>query len=174
MACDVAKIGDVLIGSGFPLAVIAGPCVIESRGHTIELAGAIKKITDRLSIPFIFKASFDKANRSSVHSFRGPGIEAGLAILAEVREKLGVPVLSDIHEAGQAEAAGAVLDCLQIPASAAWPIFATWTTTVGAICSSSTMTMARRGAGRAAPSAIWVKTVERTRPTAPAFAPSDT
>ncbi len=116
MGCDVARIGDVRIGSGCPLAVIAGPCVIESRGHTLELAGAIKQITDRLKIPLIFKASFDKANRSSVHSFRGPGIEAGLAILAEVREKIAVPVLSDIHEVSQAEAAGAVLDCLQIPA----------------------------------------------------------
>ena len=116
MGCDVARIGDVRIGSGCPLALIAGPCVIESRGHTLKLAGAIKKITDQLTIPLIFKASFDKANRSSVHSFRGPGIEAGLAILAEVREKIGVPVLSDIHEASQAAAAGAVLDCIQIPA----------------------------------------------------------
>jgi 2-dehydro-3-deoxyphosphooctonate aldolase (KDO 8-P synthase) len=116
MGCDAARIGDVRIGSGHPLAVIAGPCVIESRGHTLELAGAIKQITDRLAIPFIFKASFDKANRSSVHSFRGPGIEAGLAILAEVRKKIGVPVLSDIHEPSQAAVAGAVLDCLQIPA----------------------------------------------------------
>lgn len=111
-----AKIGRIEIGSGAPLALIAGPCVIESREHTLFLAGAIRDICTALKFPFVFKASFDKANRSSVKSFRGPGIDEGLNVLGAVRKQLDVPVLSDIHEAGQAKPAGEVLDCLQIPA----------------------------------------------------------
>ncbi len=111
-----ANIGPVQIGREFTLPLIAGPCVIESRDHTLKLAEAIKGICAEHHIPLIFKASFDKANRSSVKSFRGPGIDAGLAILSEVRSQLDVPVVSDIHLPEQAAAAGEVLDCLQIPA----------------------------------------------------------
>ncbi|MCK4660228.1 MAG: 3-deoxy-8-phosphooctulonate synthase [Phycisphaerae bacterium] len=111
-----ASIGSVSIGSGFPLAVIAGPCVIESREHTLQMADALAKIARRLEVPFVFKASFDKANRSSIESFRGPGLSAGLAILNEVRRELDVPVLTDIHLPGQADDIGAVVDCVQVPA----------------------------------------------------------
>jgi len=111
-----ARIADVEFGSGKPLAVIAGPCVIESQSHSLELAEALRDICARLSVPFVFKASFDKANRSSVHSERGPGLRQGLDVLRIVRRELGVPVLSDIHLPDQAGAAGEVLDCVQIPA----------------------------------------------------------
>ncbi|MEE9295472.1 MAG: 3-deoxy-8-phosphooctulonate synthase [Phycisphaerae bacterium] len=112
----VVAIADLAIGAGQPLGLIAGPCVIESRDHTLRLAGAIARTCRSLDMPFVFKASFDKANRSSIDSFRGPGLSAGLAILAEVKRELGIPVLSDIHEPNQAEPAGRVLDCIQIPA----------------------------------------------------------
>ena len=98
------------------LFLIAGPCVIESRDHVLFMAEQLKSITSARGIPFIFKSSYDKANRSSVHSFRGPGLEEGLDVLREVRERVGVPVLSDIHEPCQAEEAARVLDVLQIPA----------------------------------------------------------
>ena len=111
-----ASIKDVRFGGGAPLAVIAGPCVIESEEHTLRLARELARACARLEIPFVFKASFDKANRSSIHSFRGPGLEEGLRILARVRREVEVPVLSDIHEPAQAEAAGEVLDALQVPA----------------------------------------------------------
>jgi len=113
---EIAQIGSVVFGNGRPLALIAGPCVIESEDHTLQLAGAIRQICDSLHLPFVFKASFDKANRSSIDSFRGPGLEKGLAILGKVRRGIGVPVLSDIHEPRQATAAQEVLDCIQIPA----------------------------------------------------------
>lgn len=116
VTCATAHIGSVRIGEGNPLAVIAGPCVIESLEHTLRLAEALRDICARCAAPFVFKASFDKANRSSIHSFRGPGLEEGLSVLGQVRRKVGVPVLSDIHEAAQARPAGEVLDCLQIPA----------------------------------------------------------
>lgn len=112
----VAHIADIPFGQGHPLALIAGPCVIESREHTMRMAEGLKRACREVGVPFIFKASFDKANRSSIHSYRGPGLESGLAILAEVRREIGVPVLSDIHESAQAEPAGKILDCLQIPA----------------------------------------------------------
>ncbi len=111
-----AQIGRVKIGGGAPLALIAGPCVIESEAHTLKLAEAIRDICTALKMPLVFKASFDKANRSSIQSFRGPGPKEGLRILGLVRKQLGVPLLSDIHEPQQASAAGEVLDCLQIPA----------------------------------------------------------
>jgi len=98
------------------LFLIAGPCVIESRDHVLFMASELKKITSARGVPFVFKASYDKANRTSVKSFRGPGLQEGMDILREVREKAGVPVLSDIHEPSQAEAAGKILDILQIPA----------------------------------------------------------
>lgn len=108
--------GPVRIGPGKPLAFIGGPCVIESRDHTLRLASAIREICAERKLPFIFKASFDKANRSSIDSFRGAGIEAGLAILSDVRRELDVPVLSDMHSPEQAARCGEVLDCIQIPA----------------------------------------------------------
>jgi 2-dehydro-3-deoxyphosphooctonate aldolase (KDO 8-P synthase) len=98
------------------LFLIAGPCVIESRDHTFFMARELKRITVEHGIAFIFKASFDKANRTSIKSFRGPGMEEGLDILADVRKKLAVAVLSDVHDPAQAAAAGDVLDILQIPA----------------------------------------------------------
>jgi len=96
--------------------LIAGPCVIESRDLAIQVAEQVKEITDHLGIRYVFKASFDKANRSSGGSFRGPGMENGLAVLAEVKEQLGLPVLTDIHESHQAAPVAEVVDVLQIPA----------------------------------------------------------
>jgi len=111
-----AAIGPHALGTGSPLLLIAGPCVLESREHALRLAEEIATIASRVGLPYVFKASFDKANRTSIRSFRGPGLEDGLAMLARVKEKLGLAVLSDIHEPAQAEPAGKVLDCLQIPA----------------------------------------------------------
>ena len=99
-----------------PLTLIAGPCVLETRELALEIAGSLAAICRRLGIRYVFKASYDKANRSSGSSFRGPGLEEGLAILAAVRDQVGVPVLTDIHESHQAAAAAAVVDVLQIPA----------------------------------------------------------
>lgn len=96
--------------------LIGGPCVIESADHARHMATEIREVTDRLGIPYIFKASYDKANRTSIRSFRGPGLEDGLEVLASVRHDIGVPVLSDVHEVSQVVAAGEVLDVLQIPA----------------------------------------------------------
>jgi 2-dehydro-3-deoxyphosphooctonate aldolase (KDO 8-P synthase) len=98
------------------LVLIAGPCVIESEDHPLELGRAIAEIAARAGVPYVFKASFDKANRTSLASFRGPGLEAGLRALRRVRDELGVPVLTDIHEPDQAAAAAEVCDVLQIPA----------------------------------------------------------
>src|SRR5690606_27370376 len=103
-AQHTARIRDITIGANQPLALIAGPCVIESPEHTLRLAERIAAVARRLELPYVFKASFDKANRSSVHSFRGPGLERGLETLASVRERVGVPVLSDVHEPGQCAA----------------------------------------------------------------------
>ncbi len=104
------------VGLDKPFFLIAGPCAIESRELALETAAELKAITSELGIPFIYKSSFDKANRSSGKSFRGPGMEEGLKILAEVREKIGVPVLTDIHDESQIEAVAAVVDVLQTPA----------------------------------------------------------
>lgn len=98
------------------LFLIAGPCVIESRDHVLFIASELRKITANCGVQFVFKASYDKANRTSIKSFRGAGLHEGLNILREVREKIGVPILSDIHEPSHAESAGKVLDILQIPA----------------------------------------------------------
>jgi len=108
-------IADFTLGEG-RLAFIAGPCVIESKTLTLEVAYALKAYAVELQVPLIFKASFDKANRTSVTSFRGPGLNQGLEILAQVKEEVGLPVLSDIHETTQAIPAAQVLDVLQIPA----------------------------------------------------------
>lgn len=104
------------VGLDQPFFLIAGPCVIESREMALDTAAELKAITDSLGIPFIYKSSFDKANRSSGKSFRGPGMESGLAILAEVREKIGVPVLTDVHDEREIQAVSAVVDVLQTPA----------------------------------------------------------
>ncbi len=111
-----ARLGPIAVGGGNRLLLIAGPCVIESRDHCLMLAERIAAVARRLSLPYVFKASFDKANRSSAESFRGPGLDAGLSILRDVRDAVGVPVLSDVHEPAQAAPASAVLDALQVPA----------------------------------------------------------
>jgi 2-dehydro-3-deoxyphosphooctonate aldolase (KDO 8-P synthase) len=105
-----------VIGGGAPLVLIAGPCVIEDRDLVLKTALRLKETTAELGIPFIFKASYDKANRSSVKSFRGPGLKDGLAILAEVKEKYKIPVLSDVHRFEEIPEAAAVLDIVQVPA----------------------------------------------------------
>ena len=97
MRSKLIKIGDVEVGAGRPLAVIAGPCVIESRDSALEHAARLKEAADRVGVPFIFKSSYDKANRSSVTSYRGPGLAKGLEILAEVKNNVGVAILSDVH-----------------------------------------------------------------------------
>lgn len=112
----VVKVGQVEIGAGKPLALLAGPCVIEGMERSLKIGRAVKDIADRLGIPYIFKASFDKANRSSYAGFRGPGIKEGLKILGEIKNELNVPIVSDIHCASQVEEAARVLDLLQIPA----------------------------------------------------------
>jgi 2-dehydro-3-deoxyphosphooctonate aldolase (KDO 8-P synthase) len=104
------------MGPGAPLVFIGGPCVIESDAHALELAHAIKAIAQAAGVSYVFKASFDKANRTSIASFRGPGLDEGLRTLARVKEEAGVPVLTDIHEPWQAEPVAAVVDILQIPA----------------------------------------------------------
>jgi len=108
--------GGVRIGGGAPLALIAGPCVIESEANTLEAAERLKRIAADLSIALIFKSSYDKANRSSVTSFRGPGITAGLRVLSRVKQELGLPVLSDVHRFEEIAPAAEVLDVIQIPA----------------------------------------------------------
>ncbi len=110
------SVGSVRFGGDAPLALIAGPCVIESREHAMGHAESIAEICRDLDVPLVFKSSFDKANRTSGAAFRGPGIDEGLAILAEIRTELGVPVLTDVHDAGQCAIVGEVVDCLQIPA----------------------------------------------------------
>ena len=113
---NTVNIGSITVGGKQPLALIAGPCVIEGYERSLKIGKAIKAIADRLGVPYIFKASFDKANRSSYASFRGPGLEDGLAILKQIKQELGVPVVSDIHDVAQVEPASEVLDILQIPA----------------------------------------------------------
>jgi 2-dehydro-3-deoxyphosphooctonate aldolase (KDO 8-P synthase) len=108
------QIGPVAVGG--PLFLIAGPCVIESEEHALKMADAIRAITGKLSIPFIFKASYDKANRTSLNSFRGPGRQEGLRILEKVKQQIKVPVLTDVHEAADVEAVAAAVDVVQIPA----------------------------------------------------------
>src|SRR6202046_3316032 len=104
------------VGPDRPFFLIAGPCVIESEGLVMDVAGRLKEMTAALKIPFIFKASFDKANRSSRSSFRGPGLESGLKVLARVRDQIGVPVLTDVHEDTPLDEVAAVVDVLQTPA----------------------------------------------------------
>lgn len=110
------QIRDLAVGGNRPLALIAGPCAIESLAICQEVAGYLKELTAKLNIPYIFKASYDKANRSSVHSARGPGLGEGLAVLAQIKKEFQLPVISDIHSIEQAAPAGEVLDIIQIPA----------------------------------------------------------
>jgi 2-dehydro-3-deoxyphosphooctonate aldolase (KDO 8-P synthase) len=109
-------LGSLRLGSGNPLFVIAGPCVIESETHAMKIAEAAARFASDVGVPYIFKASYDKANRSSVKSFRGPGLSEGLRILAKIKSALSVPILTDIHESTQAAPAAEVADILQIPA----------------------------------------------------------
>lgn len=112
----IVKIGNIEIGNNNPFVLIAGPCVIETKKICLDIAGRLKELCQRLDIQLIFKTSFDKANRSSVGSYRGPGIDRGLDILSEIREKYRLPILSDIHRIAEIEKASKVLDVMQIPA----------------------------------------------------------
>jgi 2-dehydro-3-deoxyphosphooctonate aldolase (KDO 8-P synthase) len=110
------SIGTFAVGGGNPIALIAGPCVIESPGHAVDLALALKGIATKCGVPLVFKASYDKANRTSGTSFRGPGLESGLRTLADVKARTGLPILTDIHEPSHAQPVAEVADVLQIPA----------------------------------------------------------
>ena len=116
MAPKIVSVGKLQIGGDLPLAVIAGPCVIESRESALRHAAALKERAERAGVGYIFKSSYDKANRSSLDSFRGPGLEKGLEILAAVKADIGVPILTDVHEIDQVAAAKDVADVLQVPA----------------------------------------------------------
>ena len=110
------RLADFEVGGDQPFFLIAGPCVIESEGMVLDIAGQMKEITEALGIPYVFKASFDKANRTSIDSYRGPGIEQGLAILEQVKRQFGLPVLTDVHEDTPLNEVAAVVDVLQTPA----------------------------------------------------------
>ncbi len=110
------ELGEVAFGRGRPFVLMAGPCVIESHDHALELAARLVDITRRVAVPLVFKASFDKANRTSGRSFRGPGMAAGLRTLGAIKERFHLPLVTDIHEAGQASPVAEVVDILQIPA----------------------------------------------------------
>jgi 2-dehydro-3-deoxyphosphooctonate aldolase (KDO 8-P synthase) len=116
MPINPVPIGSYLCGTGQPLLFICGPCVIESESLVLEVAKRLAEIREQLGVPIVFKSSFDKANRTSYHSYRGPGLNAGLEILARVKEVTGLPLLTDVHEPQQAEPAAGVCDVLQIPA----------------------------------------------------------
>jgi len=110
------KIGKAVMGGGEPFVLIAGPCVIEDEEQTMAIARDLKKLTEKLGIFFIFKASYDKANRTSLDAYRGPGFEEGLEILKKIKDKLGIPVLSDVHRFEEIEKAADILDVIQVPA----------------------------------------------------------
>ena len=116
MAQSPISIGNTVLCGGKQFFLIAGPCVIESDAHVLHMAREINAIAKRLGVPYVFKASFDKANRTSVHSYRGPGLEKGLAALRRVKDETGLPILTDIHEAAQAAPVAQVCDVIQIPA----------------------------------------------------------
>jgi 2-dehydro-3-deoxyphosphooctonate aldolase (KDO 8-P synthase) len=109
------KVGTITVGTK-PFVFIGGPCVIEGLDITLRIAESLQYITNKLSLPFIFKSSYDKANRTSINSFRGPGIKEGLRVLGAVKDRLGVPVLTDVHSAEEAKVAASVVDVLQVPA----------------------------------------------------------
>ena len=110
------KIHNINMGNDLPFVLIAGPCVLESRAHALEMSAAIKEITDKLNIPFIYKTSFDKANRTSINGVRGVGLKESMPILAEIREKMGCPIVTDVHSSEQCSPVAEVADILQIPA----------------------------------------------------------
>jgi 2-dehydro-3-deoxyphosphooctonate aldolase (KDO 8-P synthase) len=116
MATREVHVNSVTIGGDLPVVLVAGPCVIEGEEVTLRIAKGIKEITSRVGMGLIFKSSYDKANRSSIHSYRGPGLEEGLRILGRVKEELGLSVLSDVHRFEEIEKASALLDVIQIPA----------------------------------------------------------
>jgi 2-dehydro-3-deoxyphosphooctonate aldolase (KDO 8-P synthase) len=130
----IVAAGAVRFGNRLPLALIAGPCMLESRGHALEMAGALKEIAARLGIGLVYKTSFDKANRTSATSARGLGLDRALAVLEEIRARLDVPVLTDVHESGQCAEVAAVVDVLQIPAF---------------LCRQTDLLLAAAGTGRA-------------------------
>ena len=113
---EVVLNDEIKFGAGNPFVLLSGPCVIESEEHAVRMAKKIKKITDELGIPYVFKSSYDKANRSSIDSYRGPGLERGLEILKRVKDEVGVPILTDVHTQRQAKIAAEVVDIIQIPA----------------------------------------------------------
>ena len=110
------RIGSVTIGAGAPLALIGGPCAIENEKHALMMAERLQRVTADAGVPFIYKSSYDKANRSSIHSYRGPGLTEGLRILQKVKDETGLPVLSDVHDVTEVAPAAQVLDVLQVPA----------------------------------------------------------
>jgi len=116
MRAKAIRVEDLEIGAGKPLVLIAGPCVIEGRESALRHASFLKQVTDRVGIPFIYKSSYDKANRTSLESYRGPGIKKGLKILAEVKKEIGAPILTDVHEKEDVDRVKGVADVLQIPA----------------------------------------------------------
>ena len=112
----IVNVGPYKVGPGQPMLLFAGPCVLEGYEHSLAIGQEVKRICEKLGMPYVFKASYDKANRSSHTSFRGPGLEEGLKQLAAIKKELGVPVISDVHETIQVEKAAEVLDVMQIPA----------------------------------------------------------
>jgi 2-dehydro-3-deoxyphosphooctonate aldolase (KDO 8-P synthase) len=116
MTQQVVAVGDIRIANNLPLVLLAGPCVIEGEDFTLRTAEVIAEIAARIGVPLVFKSSFDKANRTSKDGFRGPGLDQGLRILQRVRDEFGLPVVTDVHEAGQVEAVAEVADILQTPA----------------------------------------------------------
>jgi len=114
--CHIVRLAKLVLGEGHPLFLIAGPCVIESERHAMKMAERLSAAARSLGIPFIFKASFDKANRTSIDSYRGPGLERGLEILGRIKKKLGIPVLTDVHDVSQVAPAAEVCDVIQVPA----------------------------------------------------------
>jgi 2-dehydro-3-deoxyphosphooctonate aldolase (KDO 8-P synthase) len=113
---NLIKTGDIVIGRGSPLVLISGPCVIENYETTRQIAGILKEITSKLEMPLIFKASYDKANRTSATAFRGPGLNDGLRVLKDIKEEFGIPILSDVHRISEISGAARILDIIQIPA----------------------------------------------------------
>jgi 2-dehydro-3-deoxyphosphooctonate aldolase (KDO 8-P synthase) len=116
MTMHPVTIGSITIGAGHPLALIGGPCAIEGESFMLDVASRLHDITAKAAVPFIFKSSYDKANRTSIHSYRGPGLQKGLEILRKIKDAVGVPVLSDVHAVEEVKPAAEVLDVLQIPA----------------------------------------------------------
>jgi 2-dehydro-3-deoxyphosphooctonate aldolase (KDO 8-P synthase) len=116
MTVHPVTVGSITIGAGHPMALIGGPCAIEGESFMLDVASRLRDIAAKAAVPFIFKSSYDKANRTSIHSYRGPGLQRGLEILRKIKDAVGVPVLSDVHTVEEVEPAAEVLDVIQIPA----------------------------------------------------------